>query len=257
MLNKFFNVAKACQSITFGGFSVYEAQTFGIVGVESFLRWHHPTLGMLEAESFLSAAEQFGFQRQIDMFVMEQTLNVLNDLVARGAKVPAISLNFWMDSFSNLDFVDHIIKIHSRFPCPLSLELISPRAHPDPRALWGLDRLREAGLHIELDDFGADSGAISRLIDLQPKLIKIDGDIVARAHGDERRMHLLSSIINMAHAQDVKVGAKGIESVDQIEVLCDLGCDTLQGRALNAPMTHDELFCCLTGSVRNTAAESA
>lgn len=225
---------------------VYCARSMEIVSVEALLRWQHPTLGLLEAESFLEAAAQFGFQRQIDMFAFEQTKAVLNDMAMRGAKIPAVSLNYWIDSFCNLDFVDHIIRSTGLFPCPLSIELINPHAQPDPRSIWGLDRLRDAGVGIELDDFGADTGSIAGLVELQPQSIKITANITTRAQGDERRTKLLTSIIAMAHAQGLIAGAKGIDAFDQIEPLRALGCDRLQGRALNGAMTHEDLFHCLT-----------
>ncbi|MEP1698209.1 MAG: EAL domain-containing protein [Paracoccaceae bacterium] len=236
---------------------VYDAHSMDIISVEALLRWQHPTHGLLEAESFLEAAAQFGFQRQIDMFAFEQSMAVLNDMAMRGAKIPAVSLNFWVDSFSNLDFVNHIIRNIAHFPCPLSIELVNPHAQPDSRSIWGLDRLREAGVGIDLDDFGTDTGSVARLVELQPQSIKIGTNITGRAAQDLRRAALLASIIDMAHAQGIQAGAKGIDSLDQVVKLREMGCDMLQGQALNAPMTHDELFHCLTYVGPRMSAKSA
>lgn len=236
---------------------VYHAQTLSLHSVEAVLRWHHPRLGLLDAESFVMAARDYGYQRKIDMFVLEQTMGILSDLSMRGATIPAVSINFWMDSFADQDLVDHIIRTKTRFPCPLTIELINPLAQSDARALWGLDQLRDVGIGIVMDDFGADARAISDLIELQATTLKIDKDIIAHARSDKRHSRLLASIIEMGHAQNIMVGAKGIDAADQIEVLGKIGCDFLQGRALNSPMMQEELFLCITSSSLNGARASS
>lgn len=243
-------VAELAEGFTHGQFEihfqpVYDAQSFKITNVETFLRWKHPKLGLLEAADFLESAKHFGFQEKVDMFIFEQTQAMVNDMTMRGALVPAVSINFWMDSFANQDFVDQIVANISQFPCPVTFELIKSNAPSRQQAIWGLDRVREAGVRIALDDFGAVSKSISGLIELQPTSIKIDGTLTRLTDDDPHRARLLASIVDIAHSQSISVGAKGIETLGQVETLRALGCDYVQGRALNGPMPYEDLLTCL------------
>ncbi|NNE87288.1 MAG: EAL domain-containing protein [Silicimonas sp.] len=224
---------------------VYDAQTYAIVSAEALLRWHHPTMGLLEAENFIAAAARFGFQRQIDLFAIEQSLAIVTDMKIRGTALPALSLNIWSDCLLDPDFVELIIQQLTRFPCPISIELVSCDTRQDARIIWALDRIREAGIGVAIDDFGSGRTSLSALTDLRPSVIKIDQKITSRVHRHANCTRLVGSIIEMAHAQGIQVTAEGIETLDQIKALQSLGCDTIQGYALNSPLSRDELTYCL------------
>ena len=111
----------------------------------------------------------------------------------------------------------------------------------DSRIFWAVDRLREAGIAIELDDFGSTHASVSSLFDLGPRRIKLDSGLVGRISDSSQIASIVKSIIDLAHNFGVEVVGKGLENMKQFSLLRELGCDYVQGYALNMPMTREEL----------------
>jgi EAL domain-containing protein (putative c-di-GMP-specific phosphodiesterase class I) len=113
---------------------------------------------------------------------------------------------------------------------------------PDPayRAIEGNIRaLREAGLRIELDDFGTGAASIAQAVRLGVHRIKIDRSFVAGIERDAHRLRAVAAIVDLAARLDVETLAEGVESPDQARALAEIGCGHLQGYAVARPMPLD------------------
>ena len=101
---------------------------------------------------------------------------------------------------------------------------------------FNLDRIREAGIDIEIDDFGSGHASIVGLTQVAPDVLKIDRRLVAPVADDPRSRKLIRAILEIAHTLGIATVAEGVETEAQARALAELGCDVLQGYHFGAPM---------------------
>jgi EAL domain-containing protein (putative c-di-GMP-specific phosphodiesterase class I) len=110
-----------------------------------------------------------------------------------------------------------------------------------PAAAERLNRLREAGIRIAVDDFGTGYANLAYLTALPLDIIKIDRGLVAGLVGDARAQIVVKALIRLARELRLEVVAEGVESAAQLELLMGWGCDLYQGFLGAQPLTLDEL----------------
>ena len=104
-----------------------------------------------------------------------------------------------------------------------------------------LQRLRDAGIRIAVDDFGTGYASLAYLTSLPLDAIKIDRGLVADIVGGERDRIVVKAMIHLARELDLKVVVEGVETTGQLALLADWGCDLYQGFLGAGALTHDEL----------------
>ena len=104
-----------------------------------------------------------------------------------------------------------------------------------------LNRLREAGIRIAVDDFGTGYTSLAYLTSLPLDAIKIDRGLVADIVGGERDRIVVKAMIHLARELDLKVVVEGVETIGQLLLLADWGCDLYQGFLGAGALTHEEL----------------
>jgi EAL domain-containing protein (putative c-di-GMP-specific phosphodiesterase class I) len=106
-------------------------------------------------------------------------------------------------------------------------------------AVRELQRLRDTGICIAIDDFGTGYSSLSRLSELPIDRLKIDRSFIMRLPHDAAGRTLVTTIITLAHAFGMTVVAEGVETAEQLGVLCELGCDRVQGYLLGRPVASE------------------
>jgi len=105
-----------------------------------------------------------------------------------------------------------------------------------------LNRLRDAGIGIAVDDFGTGYTSLAYLTSLPLDAIKIDRGLVADIVGGERDRIVVKAMIHLARELDLKVVVEGVETTSQLALLAEWGCDLYQGFLGAGALTHDELM---------------
>jgi EAL domain-containing protein (putative c-di-GMP-specific phosphodiesterase class I) len=105
-----------------------------------------------------------------------------------------------------------------------------------------LTRLREAGIRIAVDDFGTGYTNLAYLTSLPLDAIKIDRGLVADIVGGERDRIVVKAMIHLARELDLKVVVEGVETIGQLALLAEWGCDLYQGFLGAGALTHEELM---------------
>lgn len=206
-----------------------------ITGVESLLRWHHPTNGWISPEIFIPIAEESGMVEAIGEFVLREGCNA-----ARRWPGLSVAVNVSAVELRNPAFATKVAaRILDAGVDPLRLELeLTESALTDPDGVGdrNLKTLRELGVRIALDDFGTGFSSLSRLQNLDVDRIKIDRSFVTgfgRDNGDEA---IVQAIVQMARARGLKTTAEGVETEEQCSKLMEIGCDELQGFLFSRPV---------------------
>jgi EAL domain-containing protein (putative c-di-GMP-specific phosphodiesterase class I) len=110
-----------------------------------------------------------------------------------------------------------------------------------------LSQLRDYGILISIDDFGTGYSSLGRLRQLTLDTLKIDRLFVEGVATSEADRTVVEHIIAMAHTLGMKVVAEGVETATQLQTLCDLNCDQIQGFLLARPMSRDKIESLLQG----------
>ncbi|MEE3101763.1 MAG: EAL domain-containing protein, partial [Pseudomonadota bacterium] len=104
---------------------------------------------------------------------------------------------------------------------------------------FNLDRLREAGIEVEIDDFGSGHASIVGLMQLAPDALKIDRRLIAPIASSARARSVIRAIIEIAETLNIATVAEGVETPEQARILRDLGCGVLQGFLFSRPVDED------------------
>ncbi|MEO1613651.1 MAG: bifunctional diguanylate cyclase/phosphodiesterase, partial [Pseudomonadota bacterium] len=206
------------------------AETEALYGVEALARWIHPELGVLPPSEFLPIAEDLDVVAQIDRVILEDAIRVVNRASASGFAVPHLSTNL---SFSRLMEDDFIATIANLPKCQssISFEILESIFLDDEGgpAMWNIDSIRNAGMEVQIDDFGSGRASVVALTRVAPARMKIDRELVAPIAQFEERLQLVRSIVDIGKVLGIGVTAEGVETPEQAKLLIDMGCDVLQG----------------------------
>lgn len=217
---------------------------FKPIGVEVFLRWHHPQLGNIPPQEFLSLSEEFGLLTPINQYIFQQTFPPLYALLQEYDC--RLSLNVDLDVLSDEAFIAFLHQQFITGPFDKDFLIIEVQEEEiqssrQPEALEVLQRLRAEGFQISIDDFGSAPLSIQQLKTIQPFEIKLDHHVVHNASFDAHTRRVLQSSVNLAHQLGVDIVAEGVEQKEDLSLLKKMGCDAAQGYYIARPMTHEKL----------------
>lgn len=212
-------------------------QKKGVVGFEALARWQHPTRGLISPGIFIPLAEKSGFIHQLSLYLIEQVCQVLQSWKqANGAAdMPSISINLSTIQLSEPGLYLDIKTLLNQYdiqPGELIFEVTESALLENPdAALKNIIRLKEIGIIFYLDDFGTGYSSLARLQELPFDTIKIDKSFVIQQNWPISR-----AILMLAESLQLNVIAEGIETVEQLQVLQELGCTKMQGFYFSKPV---------------------
>ena len=229
----------------------FDLGTGAVEGVEALLRWEHPQHGLLAPGVFIAAAEESGAIVGIGRWVLrEACLEAVGwrDLCGRA---PVVAVNVSARQLREEGFVNDVSGALAAAGLPASalrLELTESvllEATETTRA--NLAALRELGVPLAIDDFGADHSWLGVLKELAPDVLKIDRSFVVDS---DREQALLRGVLAFARELGLKVVAEGIEAEEQLMAVRRLRCDAGQGFHLARPMPGEQLRALLSRDER-------
>jgi diguanylate cyclase (GGDEF)-like protein len=220
----------------------FDARTLEIAGVEALVRWAHPTEGLLRPIAFLAIAEELDVVATIDKLVLEQTLANFAHWNRNGTVVPRISVNVSARRLRDEELIESL----KRYDIPsgtLSFELLESifLDDTDDTVSKNVERIKELGIDIAIDDFGTGYASIVSLLNLKPRTLKIDRQLILPLVGSPRQRHLVESIVEMGKTLGIEVVAEGVETIAHARILKDIGCDKLQGDAFGQVLNAADL----------------
>jgi EAL domain-containing protein (putative c-di-GMP-specific phosphodiesterase class I) len=228
-----------------------------ITGFEALLRWDHPMRGPVPPTTFIRLAEQSNLINQIGQWVLGQAcadrslwqqLCPWQDI---GIAVNVSAQQLMVESFP--ETVAYALGTNNTAPHLLTLEITeSVFVRDSKRALNVLGQLKELGVTIALDDFGTGYSSLSYLNHFPVDIVKIDRTFVANVGHDPVSEIIVNSVVQLAHALNMKVVAEGIETEEQRSSVTALGCDSSQGYYFARPMPAAAVTALLRQSPRGS-----
>jgi len=205
-----------------------------LTGVESLIRWQHPTRGLVLPNDFIPLAEETGQIVAIGVWGLE---DACKQLVAWAQRKDTshlrIAVNISARHFSQPDFVDQVLQILERSGANatnLELELTEGVMVQDFEDIIAkMTKLKSHGIKFSLDDFGTGYSSLSYLKRLPLDHLKIDISFIREILTDHTSATIARAIISIGQAMDLPVIAEGVETEEQRGFLLGLGCHSFQG----------------------------
>lgn len=222
---------------------------------EALLRWNHPQHGMISPADFIPLAEETGLIVPIGHWVFEQVCHQLRQF----PQLRYISFNVSLKQFIPSDFFAAFREIIGRTGVDtgrLVAEITETALTCDcETARVSIDTMRNGGIRVFLDDFGAGISTLAAL-----RRFKVDGIKLDRSFLDERvftrtSVAVIHSVVTMARDLDISLVMEGVESLEQVAMLQALNCELAQGYLFSRPVPVSDLAATLeTGAERAMAA---
>jgi EAL domain-containing protein (putative c-di-GMP-specific phosphodiesterase class I) len=220
---------------------VASATDGAVVAYETVVHWQHARSGPVPPADFALLAEETGLIVGIGAWVLQEACRWDTFIgVEHGVQV-AVRLSARQLNDPGLIELVRRTLAESGLPARLlSLEVSEATVMQQPDvAASALARLKELGVALALDEFGAGTSSLGALRRFPVDRVKIDRALVADAASDERAAALVGGIVGLAHALGLGVTAAGVETPAQRERLAALGCDRLQGPLVGPPVDAD------------------
>jgi predicted signal transduction protein with EAL and GGDEF domain len=209
-----------------------------VLGVEALARWTHPTLGAIRPDEFIPLAEQSSLITPLTMLVLRTALRDC-ETWQRTLGPFSVAVNISPRSLLDPGFVDEVARALATVAVPasaLTLEITETSLMSDPDgSIVALQRLRELGVRLSVDDLGTGYSSLAYLQRLPVDEVKIDRTFLTEFTDPQARA-VVRTIIDLGHALGHKVVAEGIEDEATFLALRDLACDTAQGFWLARPL---------------------
>ncbi len=241
------------QAVVLGQLELYyqpkvDARNLQITAAEALLRWHHPRRGMVSPALFIPLAERHGLIGAIGNWVIDDAARQAAVWRALGLRM-RVAINISAYQMRQDDLVDRLeaaLARHKLQPGRFTCEITESVAMEDTQVTQrSFERLRRAGLHVSIDDFGVGQASLSYLRRLPAAELKIDASFVqdlgtVGKGGDDARA-IVDAVVQLAHALGLRVVAEGVETELQRDLLVQLQCDELQGFLFAKPMAAGQL----------------
>ena len=222
----------------------YDLQTMGIIGVEALVRWEHPRLGLLQPGDFLRSAEAAGLLRVLTNSVMTTAFRQLAAWAAQGWHL-TMAVNVAPQTIADAAFLDDLrsaIETSGADPQLIVIEITENSLFAEFVASnRALTAVRGLGCSISIDDFGTGYSSLSYLRELPIDEVKIDRSFVMSLQDETADQAIVQSTIELAHSLGYRVVAEGIETVEALNLLNTMGCESGQGFFLRRPATASEI----------------
>ena len=225
---------------------IVSLQSGRIAGFEALIRWPHTQRGLLQAAQFIGLAQDLGVIVPMGRCVLHEAGQALLRWVQQ---VPAaaplfVSVNLSKQELLQPDLpsvVQSLLEETGLEPGALRLEVAESTCTERPKEIIPiLERLRELGVTLAMDDFGTGRSSLNYLDRFPFDCIKIDHCFLEGDRKTRDRAATIQSIVDLAHNLNMSVVAEGVETETHVSLLQALDCDYAQGWIFSEPVSADE-----------------
>jgi diguanylate cyclase (GGDEF)-like protein/PAS domain S-box-containing protein len=216
-----------------------------LVGFEALARWLHPKLGLLQPSEFIPLAEETGLIISLDRWVMREACRQMH---AWHTKIPSIveltiSVNLSGKQIVQPDLiatVQAILEETQLNPKKLKIEMTENVIMDNSELTVSIfKKLQSLGVQVQIDDFGVGYSSLNYLSQFPINALKIDQTFVRNMNSNNNQSEIVQAIVTLTHRLGVGVIAEGMETMNQMTRLKDLGCEFGQGYLVSVPLANE------------------
>ena len=232
----------------------FSAGTHRPIGAEALMRWNHPQLGLLMPDTFMGLAEKTGLIIPIGEWVLNEACRQMKRWYDAGYTDWRIAVNLSALQFSHVGLVETVTDALATHGLPancLTLEITETTAMSDADAsMTVLQKLSDMDVDLSIDDFGTGYSSLMYIKRLPANELKIDRGFVRDLEHDSDDAAIVSAIVALGQALNLRIVAEGVETASQQSFLTRLGCDSLQGFLLGYPLPPERFMADIEASRR-------
>ena len=221
-----------------------ELQQFRVSGMEALIRWQHPEHGLIFPNEFISLAETHDLIVPLGHWIIREVCRQQATWRAEGLHLLPVAINVSARQLRDehlLETVRGALREFRLTPDLIEIEVTESCFIEDIHtARATLEKLREEGLKIYLDDYGTGYSGLSHIKTLPVYALKIDRSFIRDIRNDNSDGMIVASTVTLARNLGLKVVAEGVETKDQLMHLKVMGCDHVQGFYLQRPVPADQ-----------------
>ena len=215
-----------------------------LTSAEALIRWNHPELGMISPGVFVPLFEGNGLISIVDDYVWQEAASQVKRWKEKFGFTLPVSVNLSRADVFDRTLADRLIRLVEENGLDfgdLKLEVTESAYTDNAKQLLDLiDRLRERGFQIEMDDFGSGYSSLNMLSAMPIDVLKMDMKFVRRIEESETDLRLVKLILDIAQYLKLTVVAEGVETEGQLSLLQEAGCDLVQGYYFSRPLPAEE-----------------
>jgi len=233
---------------------IVDLRTNKLEGLEALMRWRHPVRGLIPPAVFIDVAEKCGLIAELGEFVLHQVCGQIRKWRDKGAEPVPVAVNVSGRQFERQDIANLIA--HAASLAGIDVRMVhvelteSAIVEGNERHLGVLRGLRALGVPVSIDDFGTGYSSLAYLKNLPIDCLKIDRafvrDMITSVNGDA----IVTAIIRMASSLGLRTIAEGVETLEQLKRLRELGATMGQGFYFSPPLSIDAAERLLTEAAR-------
>lgn len=233
------------QALKDGEFLCYLQPKYGsksrhIEGAEALIRWNSKEFGFVGPNNFIPIAEKNGFVTELDFFILEEVCKAMRRWLDAGLTPVVVSVNQSRMHLNHEDYIFKLRELVDRYEIPyqyLELELTESVFTENADLMLNvMQKLHDVGFQLSIDDFGSGYSSLNMLKDIPADVVKIDREFFSGTVNSYKGRMVISSVVDLAKALDMKVISEGVETLDQVEFLEDIECQLIQGFYFSKPI---------------------
>lgn len=218
----------------------FDMDNKSLLSAEALIRWQHPVKGLLLPIDFIPAAEACGLIIPIGEWVIKEACRQIKTWHKKGLPWIRIAVNVATQQLKQVNFanvVSDILISHQIPPQYLELEITENVIITHVDIIRMIDKLKQIGVQIVLDDFGTGNSSLNYLKYIPIDRLKIDKSFIKNISTSRSDEVIIEAIIAMGRSFNFKVLAEGVETKNQLNYLKKQLCDEVQGFLLSKPIS--------------------
>lgn len=226
---------------------IVSLQNHKLMGFEALVRWHYPQRGLISPECFIPVAEETGLITSIDHWVFHQSCQQLASWQKQLANtnILGISVNFSVQDLRKstlLQDIDTVLHKTGLQGNAITIEITESMLIDDvEQTIELLNQLASKQIRISIDDFGTGYSSLNYLHRLPVHSLKIDRSFVSQMKTGNRNYQVVSTILALSKQLGLTVVAEGIETLEHLKYLQELGCEFGQGYLFAPPLKSEDI----------------
>lgn len=210
-----------------------------IVAIEALARWESQQMGLVKPSTFISILQNNNIVDKLDFLMYENTCKMLSKIIEKGQEPVNVFCNFSKETIEKRNFVEKVTRIKEKYELPEKyIGIIISEGNEKIKNV--IENLRKEGFSVLLNNFGATRYSFNDIKELQIDYLKISSTLTEDL-SDNRTVSITKGIIDMAHSLNVKVICEDFETKEKEQILKQIDCDIVQGKAYYPPIPMEEL----------------
>lgn len=225
---------------------IVEIESGDPVGAEAFARFADGNGGYEDTVAMIELAKQDGSIIFLSDLIVSRVCNFIKTGILDDKDLSYIQVNLSVNDWNDPRLFERVmstIKSNDIGTSQIMLELTEDCMSDNmDTVIKNVEEFNRVGVRLAMDNFGAANTNVTQMLHMPLNMIKIDKDLIAKAHLSSHSMEILSEEVKLFEKFGLEMVAEGVENVNQSDMVMDMGCTFGQGNCYGMPMSQAD-FC--------------